>query len=109
MLFDNQWSQRWDSNYIDYDSAADVPSWNCYVGEYPEPTVKALASEPSWSGNKAVLENGKYKWEDTVTTGLSYTTVKPEVGNTYTYDALARIAYLYDIGKLESGGSGGSM
>ena len=51
-----------------------------------------------WSGYKAVLENGKYHFETTITEGLQYTSVKPEVGKIYTVDALAQIAYLYDIG-----------
>lgn len=50
-----------------------------------------------WSGYKAVLENGRYHFETTITEGLKYTSVKPEVGKIYTIDALAQIAYLYDI------------
>lgn len=51
-----------------------------------------------WSGYKAVLEDGQYHFETTITEGLKYTNVKPEVGKIYTVDALAQIAYLYDIG-----------
>lgn len=50
-----------------------------------------------WGGYKAILENGKYRFEKTVTDGLKYTSVTPVVGKVYTSDALAEIAYLYDI------------
>lgn len=50
-----------------------------------------------WSGYKAVLKDGKYSFQTTLTEGLKYTSVKPEVGKIYTVDALAQIAYLYDI------------
>jgi hypothetical protein len=59
-----------------------------------------FVSNGAWSGYKAVLENGKYRFETTITEGLEYTSVTPEVGKIYTGDALAQIAYLYDIGGM---------
>lgn len=56
-----------------------------------------FSADGLWSGYKAVLENGRYHFETTITEGLKYTSVKPEVGKIYTVDALAQIAYLYDI------------
>lgn len=48
----------------------------------------------AWTGNKAVLSGGKYSYESAVTSGLSYTTVTPVVGQTYTDGALVK-AELY--------------
>jgi len=49
----------------------------------------------TWTGYKAVLNNGVYTFESTATTGLSYTSVTPEVGKVYSSDALAT-ATLYE-------------
>ena len=53
-------------------------------------------STKTWTGYKAVLNDGVYTFEDTVTQGLAYTSVMPQVGNIYSADAMARVAYLYD-------------
>ena len=42
----------------------------------------------TWTGYKAVLSGGSYTFESTVTTGLTYTAVTPEVGNIYADGAL---------------------
>lgn len=55
------------------------------------------ATNKKWSGYKAVLKDGRYYFETTITEGLQFTSVTPEVGKIYTGDALAQIAYLYDI------------
>lgn len=49
----------------------------------------------TWSGYKAVLNNGVYTFESTVTSGLTYTSVTPVVGNIYSADALAKVSSLY--------------
>ena len=49
----------------------------------------------TWTGYKAVLNEGFYTFEDTVTTGLSYTSVTPQVGKIYSQDALVYGANLY--------------
>ena len=93
LLFDDQWSQRWDSNNVDYDSAADVPSWNCYVGEYPAPTVTAMEGNPaSWDGYKYDLNTKIFA--DTLTEGLEYKMAAPIVGKCYNTDATMSIEYV---------------
>ena len=55
-------------------------------------------SAKTWSGYKAVFNSGTGTWsfEDTVTEGLSYTSVTPIVGGIYSADALVNVAFLYD-------------
>ena len=48
----------------------------------------------TWTGYKAVLTDGVYSFEGTVTEGLSYSVITPEVGKVYTADALVK-AYLH--------------
>ena len=52
----------------------------------------------TWSGYKAVFDSGTGTWsfEDTVTDGLTYTSVTPTVGGIYSSDALVNVAFLYD-------------
>ena len=45
-------------------------------------------SAKTWTGYRAVLNDGVYTFEDTVTTGLSYTSVTPQAGSVYSADAL---------------------
>ena len=53
-------------------------------------------SAKTWSGYKAVQqENGGYTFEETVTTGLTYTSVTPVVGGIYSADALVIVSLLY--------------
>lgn len=49
----------------------------------------------TWKGRKAVLTDGVYVFESTETTGLSYSAVRPEVGNIYSADALVTVSYVY--------------
>jgi hypothetical protein len=49
----------------------------------------------TWSGYKAVLTDGVYSFEGTVTEGLSYSVITPEVGKVYTTDALITAGYIY--------------
>ena len=53
-------------------------------------------SAKTWTGYRAVLNEGVYTFEDTVTTGLSYTSVIPQVGSIYSSDALASVEALWD-------------
>lgn len=49
----------------------------------------------TWTGYKAVLNNGVYSFESTATSGLAYTTVTPSVGDVYSSDVLIS-ATLYE-------------
>ena len=55
-------------------------------------------SAKTWSGYKAVFNSGTGTWSfsDTVTDGLTYTSVTPIVGGIYSSDALVNVAFLYD-------------
>ena len=49
----------------------------------------------TWSGYKAVQqENGGYTFEETVTTGLTYTTITPVVDSIYSADCMLLIGYM---------------
>ena len=50
----------------------------------------------TWTGYKAVLTDGVYAFDTTVTTGLTYTSVTPVVGNIYTVDGFVKVNSLYD-------------
>lgn len=50
----------------------------------------------SWSGYKAVLTEGVYTFEESITAGLSYTAVTPVIERVYTADALCEIKSLYN-------------
>ena len=52
-------------------------------------------SAKTWTGYRAVLNGGVYTFENTVTTGLSYTSVTPQVGSIYSADALVYVDSLY--------------
>ena len=52
-------------------------------------------SAKAWTGYRAVLNDGVYTFEDTVTTGLFYTSVTPQVGKIYSADALVYGVNLY--------------
>ena len=49
----------------------------------------------TWTGYKAVFSGGVYSFESTATTGLTYTVVTPEVGKTYSGDALVIVENLW--------------
>ena len=53
-------------------------------------------SAKTWTGYKAVLTDGVYSFEETLTTGLSYSAVEPEVGKVYSADALIEVKKLFD-------------
>lgn len=50
----------------------------------------------SWSGYRAVLTEGVYTFEESITAGLSYTAVTPVIERVYTADALCEIKSLYN-------------
>lgn len=58
---------------------------------------EAISGTDTWSGYKAVFDSGTGTWsfEDTVTEGLTYTSVTPIVGVIYTIDALLTVASVY--------------
>lgn len=53
-------------------------------------------STKTWTGYKAVLEEGGYVFGTDVTTGLTYDLKTPEVGNIYSKDALIQVASIYE-------------
>ena len=49
----------------------------------------------TWSGYKAIQqENGGYAFEETVTTGLTYTTITPVVDSIYSADCMILVGYM---------------
>lgn len=54
-------------------------------------------SAKTWSGYKAVFDStaGTWSFSDTVTEGLTYTSVTPVVGGIYSSDALVAVASIY--------------
>lgn len=55
----------------------------------------SYVNSDSWGGYKAVLTDGFYRFESTLTSNLTYSVVTPEVGKVYADGALVR-AFLYD-------------
>lgn len=57
----------------------------------------AVSGGSTWSGYKAVFDStaGTWSFSDTVTEGLSYTSVTPIVGGIYSADALVIVSLLY--------------
>lgn len=53
-------------------------------------------SNQTWTGYKAVLNNGIYTFEGTATTGLTYDNVTPSVGGIYTDGTLVTVKMLWD-------------
>ena len=51
-------------------------------------------SNNTWTGRKAVQNNGSYTFQSTSTTAIAYTSNAPQVGKLYTADALGSIQYL---------------
>lgn len=54
-------------------------------------------SNSTWTGNRAILNNGVYTLESAVTSGLSYTSLKPKVGWIYDTNALVQGHYLNGV------------
>lgn len=60
-------------------------------------------STKTWTGNKAVLTNGVYSFEETITEGLSYSSVTPKVGAVYSSDALGEVKLWTGAGNIPAG------
>lgn len=73
-------------------------NWVDIAALSPRPTVEFKTipgiDSKTWSGKKAILNNGIYEYQDNITQGLNYTLIKPIIGNTYTRDALVQ-SFLY--------------
>jgi hypothetical protein len=54
------------------------------------------ATAKTWTGYKAVFADGVYSFEESVTSGLTYTAITPVIGRVYTADALCEIKKLFD-------------
>lgn len=70
---------------------SDDPAWT----DLTWTVSPAVSGGSTWSGYKAVQqENGGYTFEETVTTGLTYTTITPVVGSIYTADCMILVGYM---------------
>ena len=72
----------------------DATGWKLSSGSMDaiDMTVTILKT---WSGYKAVQqENGGYTFEETVTTGLTYTTITPVVDSIYSADCMILVGYM---------------
>jgi hypothetical protein len=73
--------------------------WYDGMGDRPAPTVTTVTAPGSgvisWTGYKAVLIDGEYQFEETETTGLTFSLIVPVVGKVYTADALVTVDYIY--------------
>ena len=70
--------------------------WNTVdgmTGVYGEATLDTDVPK-TWDGYKAVLNNGVYSFESEVTTGLTYTNLKPEKYRIYSADAAVKIDWI---------------
>lgn len=80
--------------YIENDSCY-IPDGDIVSGmNCTESTV--ATSSATWDGYKAVLSNGSYSFEETLTTGLTYSVVTPTVDGIYSADALVEVKTLYE-------------
>jgi hypothetical protein len=85
--------------YYIYSSDPDSPGWSYGSGLREPPTVtKAQIStgEKTWSGYKAVLTDGVYSFEETITPGLEYgTAFTPRSGGIYDAQCTLMISGLW--------------
>lgn len=86
-------------NIIDNNEPWTITRWysqsDGYVGDNTWTVSPAALGGNTWSGYKAVQqENGGYTFEETVTTGLTYTTITPVVGSIYTADCMILVGYM---------------
>lgn len=79
------------------DNPWEVTSWQNDTSPYayPDLVLTPYDTAKTWSGYKAVLNNGVYTFENTVTQGLVYTSITPVIGNIYSTDALVKVSYVY--------------
>lgn len=103
---DNQWCIGTDYNsysylYFSWGTNMASTGWN-YSNWEPVEGMSSSESEitvdtdvpKTWDGYKAVLSNGIYNFESELTTGMSYTDVKPENFKVYSADVTVKIASL---------------
>lgn len=103
---DNQWCIGTDYNsysflYFSWGSGMASTSWNDPNWE-PVEGMSSAESEvtvdtdvpKTWDGYKAMQNGGVYNFENELTTGMTYTDVKPEILKVYSADALIKIASL---------------
>lgn len=79
------------------DNPWEVTSWqnNTSPYAYPDLVLTPYDTAKTWSGYKAVQqENGGYTFEETVTTGLTYTTITPVVDSIYSADCMILVGYM---------------
>lgn len=83
-------------SYYGWNGTLPVPDNGIKVGEAAEyyKCASVDTTAKTWTGYKAVLTNGVYTFEETVTAGLTYGLVVPEVGGIYTDGTLVRVASL---------------
>ena len=112
---DNQWCIGTDYNshiclYLSWGTDMASTSWNDPNCE-PVDGMSSAESEvtvdtdvpKTWDGYKAVLNSGIYNFESELTTGMTYTSMKPEILKVYSADASIRLASFpcdYPIDKL---------
>ena len=88
---------------VGYENPWDATTWTDVMSGSSEFNVSwtvspAVLGGNTWSGYKAVFDSstGTWSFEDTVTEGLTYTSVTPVVGGIYSPDALVTVSMLYD-------------
>ena len=101
---DNQWCIGTDYNSYSYlyfswgtnmaSTGWNDPNWEPVDGmSSSESEVTVDTDVPkTWDGYKAVLSNGIYSFENELTTGMTYTDVKPEIFKVYSADASIQLA-----------------
>jgi hypothetical protein len=91
-----------DANFTEENIADGVSMWG-KVGKHKGGSSMEFykcasvdTSAKTWTGYKAVLTDGVYSFEESVTSGLTYTAITPVIGRVYTADALCEIKKLFD-------------
>ena len=104
------YSEEWaiSTNYIDspvYRGSGDYwydSDWMTIEGMSCSETTTTVDTDvpKTWDGYKAVLSNGKYTFESSLTTGLTYSENKPEIFKVYSADVSVKADWLYDGDKF---------
>lgn len=85
------------------DNPWEVTEWqnNTSPYAYPDLVLTPTDSARSWTGYKAVLGDSGYTISDTLTEGLVYSGMTPQVGSIYDSNAFVRVAQLYNSSAVE--------
>lgn len=86
-------------NYYGWNGVLPVPDKGIKVGEAAEyyKCASVDTTAKTWTGYKAVLTDGVYSFEETVTEGLTYgTAYTPAAGNIYDAEATVQVNKLWD-------------